>query len=511
MTQKSANLQLSVTPSDSQAPQARPPPTRLARNYVAVERRDLDFSQYPNNVESLVPKLHDVQYSQGILRNEKNFSFRTTCEIFQFSCGQGTLLHEVDDRGVEEFLLETTKRANTRPGEPETHIIFCSLIKPDTIGPNFRLQSSLSLHTARKLLDHYHISPQFLPFLLGEPNYGAPGSFSSYDYNGYITRTEFFCQHPRWNIHENQQPWSVYMSYDVPAQRVFYLVVTGVNCPKNALVKDRLFQSFCRSEDNNLAQRSFGDPFFIHTLISHESLNDLKPVMTVLRTHLYDQLDEVDAYAKKPSDRRKLEKLTTKLHMVSQDADSLLASSDMAIMVSDRMLEAHQVLQPLLFAQFKYDEYHKTADSLAYLRHSAQTHKRWLTSYKNRKDIAMNLVFNLVTQQDAYTNILIAQEAKRDGSSMKIIAALTTFFLPATFVATIFGMAFFDFEGGVFSVASNTWIYAAVTAPLMVVTIMVWYMWDKISEGRHVKKLPFMRRRSVTSDIEELKGKTLQL
>lgn len=236
------------------------------------------------------------------------------------------------------------------------------------------------------------------------------------------------------------------MSYDLPTKRVFYLVVTGVNCSKNALVKDRLFQSFCRSEDNNITRRPFADPFFIRALITHESLNDLKPVMTALRTHLYDQLDEVDAYAKKPSDRRKLEKFTTELHMVSQDADSLLASSNTAIMVSDRMLEAYQVIQPLLFAQFKYDEYHKTADALAYLRHSAQTHKRWLTSYKNRKDIVMNLVFNLVTQQDAYTNILIAQEAKRDGPSMKIIAALTTFFLPASFVATIFGVAFFNYQ-----------------------------------------------------------------
>ncbi|KAK6510483.1 hypothetical protein TWF506_009589 [Arthrobotrys conoides] len=514
MTQNSANLQLSqlsVTPSNPQTAQARPPPTRLARNYVAVERKGLDFSQYPNNVESLVPQIHDVQYSQGILRNEKNFSIKTTCEIFQFSRGQGVLLQDVDDREVEDLLLQTTGRAHGSQSEPETNVIFCSLIKPNTVGPNFRLQSSLSLQTTRRLLDYYHVSPQFLPFLLGEPNYGAPGSFSTYDTAGHIKRSEFFCQHPRWTIRENQKPWSVYMSYDLPAKRVFYLIVTGVNCSKTAFVKDRLFQTFCRNEDNKIAQRSFGDPFFIHTLIFHESLNELKPVMAVLRTHLYDQLDEVDAYAKEPSDRRKLEKLTTELHVVSRDADSLLASSDMAIMVSDRMLEAHKVIQPLLFTQFKYEEYHKTADALAHLRDSAQTHKRWLTSYKNRKDIAMNLVFNLVTQQDAYTNILIAQEAKRDGSSMKIIAALTTFFLPATFVATIYGMAFFDFQDGVFSVASNTWIYAAVTVPLMLATILVWYMWDRISEGRHKNKLPFMRRGSVTNDIEVLKGKMFQL
>ncbi|EPS40863.1 hypothetical protein H072_5247 [Dactylellina haptotyla CBS 200.50] len=508
MAPKSTTLQLQQQVSVT-ANEQRPPPTRLARHYVAVERQDLDFSLYPSNVESLVPKIHDIQYSQGILRNDRNFSPRTNCEIFKFVHGQGSLVKDVDDIGVDKYLVETTKRSQVKHPEPETHVIFCSLVKPATQGPNFRLQSSLSRYTANNLLDYYHISPQFLPFLLGEPNYGSPGSFSSYDVYGYVQRTEFFCQHPRWNILENQQPWSIYMTFDIQARRTFYLVVTGVNCSKTALVKDRLFQTFCRNEDHNLSRRSFEDPFFIHTLIAHESLNDLKPVMTVLRTNLYDQLDEVDAYAKKPSDRRKLEKLTTELHEISQNADSLLASADMAIMVSDRMLESHQIIQQQLFAFSKYDEYHKTADALSYLRYSAQTHKRWLTSYKNRKDIAMNLVYNLVTQQDAYTNILIAREAKRDGASMKIIAALTTFFLPATFVATIFGMSFFDFQSGVYSVSKNIWIYAAVTLPLMIITILVWWMWDRISDVKHTKKLSFTRRESVTDDIEALKGKVL--
>ena len=34
----------------------------------------------------------------------------------------------------------------------------------------------------------------------------------------------------------------------------------------------------------------------------------------------------------------------------------------------------------------------------------------WVRSYGDRKDIAMNLVFNLVTQQDAANNIEIAKE-----------------------------------------------------------------------------------------------------
>ncbi|EWC48381.1 hypothetical protein DRE_02150 [Drechslerella stenobrocha 248] len=540
MSSKSTNLQPQVSEALCSDPPTlvRPPPTRLARHYVAVERADLDFSSYPSNTETFIPSIHDAQYCQGILRNFENFSPQTNCDIFQFVRGQGCLERDIDGRGVNTFLEEAIKRipripsvgASPRalPSEPETHVIFCSLVKPSAIGPNFRLQSSLSLNTTKKLLEHYQISPQFVPFLLGEPNYGAPGSFSIHDVNGHLAKSgkytpfsrtkvdpdpnttttfvEFFCQHPRWNVLEVQQPWSVYMSYDIPIKRTFYLVVTGVNCPKTTLVKDRLFQSFCQNQDHHIARRSFADPFFIHTLISHESLNDLKPVMTVLRTHLYDQLDEVDAYARKPSDRGSLEKLTTELHKISQDADSLLASADMAIMVTDRMLESHQLVRHL-FTYAKYDEYNKIEAALSFLRHSAQSNKRWMESYKNRKDIAMNLVFNLVTQQDAYTNILIAREAKRDGSSMKIIAALTTFFLPATFVATLFGMAFFDFSDGAFTVAPNTWVYAAVTMPVMAVTVLVWWVWDRITVGSRMKGLLFARRESVTDDIEALKGR----
>ena len=59
----------------------------------------------------------------------------------------------------------------------------------------------------------------------------------------------------------------------------------------------------------------------------------------------------------------------------------------------------------------------------------------WLRNYGDRKDIAMNLVFNLVTQQDAANNIEIAKEMKKDSSSMNGIALLTMMFLPGTFTS----------------------------------------------------------------------------
>lgn len=77
----------------------------------------------------------------------------------------------------------------------------------------------------------------------------------------------------------------------------------------------------------------------------------------------------------------------------------------------------------------------RLADSSAYIRASMEKYKMWFTSYKNRKDTTMSLVYNLVSQQNAANNMLIAEHMKKDSSSMNVIAALTMFFLPGTIFA----------------------------------------------------------------------------
>lgn len=70
--------------------------------------------------------------------------------------------------------------------------------------------------------------------------------------------------------------------------------------------------------------------------------------------------------------------------------------------------------------------------------------KMWFHNYRDRKDIAMSLVFNLVTQQDAANNISIAKEMKSDSSSMNGIALMTMVFLPGTFTSVSAHVASFS-------------------------------------------------------------------
>lgn len=93
----------------------------------------------------------------------------------------------------------------------------------------------------------------------------------------------------------------------------------------------------------------------------------------------------------------------------------------------------------------------------------------------------MNLVFNLVTQQDSETNTAIARDTKDDNASMKIIALLTMLFLPATAVSGFFSMAFFvPKPDGSFEL-SRMWLFVAVTLPLTLVTLSLWWLWYPIS------------------------------
>lgn len=84
----------------------------------------------------------------------------------------------------------------------------------------------------------------------------------------------------------------------------------------------------------------------------------------------------------------------------------------------------------------------KTAETLNFLASRTQFWRRWVSSYNTRTKNRINLFFNLAVQNDSRINIEvakltkdIAQESRKDSSSMITIAALTMVFLPGTFVA----------------------------------------------------------------------------
>ncbi|KAJ4148056.1 hypothetical protein LMH87_002544 [Akanthomyces muscarius] len=130
---------------------------------------------------------------------------------------------------------------------------------------------------------------------------------------------------------------------------------------------------------------------------------------------------------------------------------------------------------------------------------------------RERRELQQNVqLFNLIAQADSLVNISLAKESreaavasKQDSSAMKIIALLTTFFLPGgTLIATFFAMPLFDWsKPSINRIASDHfWVYWAVTAPLTLTTmagVVTWALWH----NRRIELLHLQGRDNVSASL----------
>jgi len=82
----------------------------------------------------------------------------------------------------------------------------------------------------------------------------------------------------------------------------------------------------------------------------------------------------------------------------------------------------------------------------------------------------------------------IAQASKRDGNALKRLSMLGAIFLPGTFLASLFSMAFFDFptdeQGAGVRVSPQVWIYFAIMAPMTLAVVAVLWVLDRKTKNR---------------------------
>ena len=88
----------------------------------------------------------------------------------------------------------------------------------------------------------------------------------------------------------------------------------------------------------------------------------------------------------------------------------------------------------------------------------------------------------MVSQSHSFSSTVIASETRKDSASMKTIAALTMLFLPATFIATVFGMSFFEYSAHGLSVSGQWWVYVAITVPTTLLIFIIWWAWSPGTE-----------------------------
>ncbi|KAK4179781.1 hypothetical protein QBC36DRAFT_61163 [Triangularia setosa] len=132
-----------------------------------------------------------------------------------------------------------------------------------------------------------------------------------------------------------------------------------------------------------------------------------------------------------------------------------------------------------------------------------------------RLGIQRAALYNIIAQKESKLSLKMAGEqrrlahnAKRDSSSMKTLSLLGAIFLPATYLASVFSMTFFDFNdnnnysrsNGPVSGSTSTgtgeerenqvvspdlWIYFVITVPLTLLIVLIWRIWDKRRDRKY--------------------------
>ncbi|KFH48832.1 hypothetical protein ACRE_001760 [Hapsidospora chrysogenum ATCC 11550] len=109
-----------------------------------------------------------------------------------------------------------------------------------------------------------------------------------------------------------------------------------------------------------------------------------------------------------------------------------------------------------------------------------------------RLKVQREALYNIMSQREARLNLQIAGEqrriahaSKRDSTAMKTLSLLGALFLPGTYLASVFGMTFFNFEDDAQPVAADLWIYFAITIPITGLIVAAWVWTERRREAQH--------------------------
>ncbi|KAL3473601.1 hypothetical protein BJX99DRAFT_261135 [Aspergillus californicus] len=446
----------------------------------------LDRSHYPlESLESLQDVFAAAQHATHF-SNPKNFSEESNFKCFDTD-GSASAWRTLDSQGLTHLLRKASSSSISDPviGRPDLRpkrllAFFVPLIPAkDT---SFGSRITMSQTDTRELFRSLQINPLYLMNLLGRPDYWAPQTRWESDDNGDFLACDFFCQHPRWNLQVQGAPLSVYMRYNAALNLTTYVISHKEGDSSVRVLSDILDTAIETARPNKRASIFLSDPFDIAVIFSTLSFEASKFHAGRFRRFMWTQVNKVDDHLAGlgDSDRRQLGDLTKQLQVISQNADSHLGNADVAIITATAIRTVHARLHEAISSPSRVHE--RAADSVSYVIESMQKQKIWFLNYKNRKDSTMALVYNLVTQQDAASNIQIAASMKRDSTSMNAIAAMTMTFLPGTFIATIL-------DAGIFWAAENSlsihvsglwWLWVVLTVPLTIIVIVCWWWYKKV-------------------------------
>ncbi|CAK7236364.1 hypothetical protein SCUCBS95973_009582 [Sporothrix curviconia] len=195
-------------------------------------------------------------------------------------------------------------------------------------------------------------------------------------------------------------------------------------------------------------------------------------------------------------------------------------------LLRDGLLSAHHA-DPA--TEVALDKVHRSMSSrYDFFRQKLKGIRHYAHTTVSRLDIQRGALYNIIAQKESKLNLEMAQHqrllalaSKRDNQSMKALSIVGAVFLPATYLASLFSMTFFNFQTGsnggsdgqAATVAPTLWIYFAITIPLTLVVLAALFWWDRSREKKFADEerevattLPDLERRVVTSLREKRTG-----
>ncbi|KAL4925927.1 uncharacterized protein BDV17DRAFT_166433 [Aspergillus undulatus] len=454
----------------------------------AMNVNDLDFnlsldrSNYPLDTLDSLQDIFSAAQHEAHFSNPRNFSDESMIRCFD-SNGKESAWRFLDSKSLPDLLHEVTSSRKTALNErhdlrPRRLLAFFVPLLPAK-NTSFGSRITMTQSNTREMFRTLSLNPLSIMNVLGRPDYWAPQTRWESDDNGDFLACDFFCQHPRWNLHFQGAPLSVYLRYSGALNLTTYIISHKEEDSGIRVLCDILSTAVETAQPKHKASIFLRDPFDIAVILSTLSFEASKFHAQRFRRFMWTQVNKVDDHLAglEDSDRRQLSDLTKQLQIISQNADSHLGNADVSIITATALRTVHDRLHRAIASPTQVHE--RAADSITYVIESMQKQKIWFLNYKNRKDSTMALVYNLVTQQDAASNIQIASSMKRDSTSMNAIAAMTMAFLPGTFIAAILDSGIFlaTEHSTRITVTGLWWLWIVLTVPLTLIVILIWWLY----------------------------------
>jgi hypothetical protein len=200
------------------------------------------------------------------------------------------------------------------------------------------------------------------------------------------------------------------------------------------------------------------------------------------------------------TDTEKFAKYIQLLHKMSRALITLEHANQRDRSNVDHLLRDHTRLWKLTKVypgaqRIDHRPHERVRDNLLCLRDFCTDRERQILNLRRRTQDFITLLYNLITGRDSATNLRIAAQnahiahkSRQDSTSMKVIAGVTMFYLPATFVCSLFGTNLVALNTNdtepTFVVSKMWWLYLVCTVPLTAMTILAFMSWRRWMEGR---------------------------